>query len=317
MSPSSLKCLKVLKLCPNNALDPGIEPYTLQSSKMYQGLRALSEDIGPCWWKSLKAPIYPNGLEGVVHYASISGSGIFSGLSPETSMGSMPGFRVPRPYFIWKHWRVWGSVPWSGTFLRQCPEILMYFKGISKLESFQVGQYRTGFQLSDRLNSGSIKTIFWMLDLDIAVSPSHIWVTGIPNVDNKFATVPHFSNKINPAMWHWAYYGHNLDLAQYVFENMSESVQSVQTHLAPILVLQIMNLRMWNCVPGLRMFLGKSFNTLMQTKGLEHVGFHPGFQNILRTEFWDLHAVLRAGRCGFHPRVQTTFETESWDPDAF
>ena len=41
-----------------------------------------------------------------------------------------------------------------------------------------------------------------MLDLDIAVSPSHIWVTGIPNVDNKFATVPHFSNKINPAMWH-------------------------------------------------------------------------------------------------------------------
>ena len=41
-----------------------------------------------------------------------------------------------------------------------------------------------------------------MLDLDIAVSPSHIWVTGIPNVDNKFATIPHFSNKINPVMWH-------------------------------------------------------------------------------------------------------------------
>ena len=65
------------------------------------------------------------------------------------------------------------------------------------------------------------------------------------------------------------------------------------------------------------MFLGKSFNTLMQTKGLEHVGFHPGFQNILRTEFRDLDAVLRAGRCGFHPRVQTTFETESQDPNAF
>ena len=100
MSPSSLKCLKVLELCPDNALDPGIEPYTLQSSKMHQGLRTLSEDIGPFWCKSLKAPIYPNGLEGVVHYASISGSGIFLGLSPETSMGSMPGFRVPRPYFI-------------------------------------------------------------------------------------------------------------------------------------------------------------------------------------------------------------------------
>ena len=71
-----------------------------------------------------------------------------------------------------------------------------------------------------------------------------MWMTGIPNVDNKLATVPYCSNKINLVMWHWAYYGGNLHLAQYIFENMSESIQSVQTHLASIPVVRS---PIWEC----------------------------------------------------------------------
>ena len=35
--------------------------------------------------------------------------------------------RVPRPRCISNDWRVWGSIPGSGTLLRQCPETPMHF----------------------------------------------------------------------------------------------------------------------------------------------------------------------------------------------
>ena len=49
-TPSShWKCIGVLGLCPKSVLDPGIEPHTLQSLEMHQGLVTLSKKCSQPW----------------------------------------------------------------------------------------------------------------------------------------------------------------------------------------------------------------------------------------------------------------------------
>ena len=201
-------------------------------------------------------------------------------------------------------WKVWRSIPGSGTVLGQSPEASMHFIGleIAGLHPKVWNIFETGSQDLNGLEGVGLHPRVWNSFRTQSQHPKAFQWTGGCKAPSQ--GLEHLWERVPRPRWNGGCGAPSQGLEHFWDRVLKPKCIS-------------MDWRVWGSILGSGTVLGHSPNTPMLFNGLEGVGLHPEVWNILRQgpetqmHFNGLEGV------GLHPRLWNSFEIEYQDPDAF